>query len=96
MQFTIIARDDTVEGTLEKRLAARVKHLERIHTLKAEGAIIDGGAITDADGKMVGSIMLCEYPDRAALNAYIESEIYYREGVWKDVEVLAFRRVQWR
>ncbi|QND72858.1 YciI family protein [Tardiphaga robiniae] len=96
MQFTIIARDDTAEGTPAKRLAARVEHLERIHALKAEGAVIDGGAIIDPEGKMVGSIVLCEYPDRAALDAYIESEIYYRERVWKDIEVLPFRRVQWR
>ncbi|AYM14772.1 MULTISPECIES: YciI family protein [Agrobacterium] len=96
MQFTIIARDDTAEGTLEKRMAARLEHMERIHEMKADGSIIDGGALIDPDGKMIGSIVLCEFPDRAALDAYIESEIYYRGNVWKDIEVLPFRRVQWR
>lgn len=96
MQFTIIARDDTAEGTLDKRLAARTEHMERIYAMKAEGTIIDGGAITNVEGKMIGSIILCEYPDRSALDAYIKSEIYYREGIWKDIEVLPFRRVQWR
>ncbi|MDI5929717.1 YciI family protein [Rhizobium leguminosarum] len=96
MQFTIIARDDTALGTLERRLAAREEHMERIHAMKTEGTIIDGGALIDADGKMIGSVVLCEYPDREALDAYIESEVYFRKGVWKDITVLPFRRVQWR
>lgn len=96
MQFTIIARDDTAEGTLDKRLGAREKHMERIHAMKAEGTIIDGGALLDDEGRMIGSVVLCEFPDRAGLDDYIQSEIYFTEGVWKDIAVLPFRRVQWR
>lgn len=96
MHFTIIARDDTAAGTLEKRLAAREKHMERIHAMKSEGTILDGGALIDDDGRMIGSVVLCEFPDRAALQAYIDSEIYFTEGVWKDLTILPFKRVQWR
>lgn len=96
MQFTIIARDDTAAGTLERRLAARERHMERIHAMKADGSIIDGGALLDDEGRMIGSVVLCEFPDRAALDAYIASEIYFTDGVWKDIDVLPFRRVQWR
>lgn len=95
MQFTVIARDNTEEGTLERRLANRDQHLERIHALKADGTIIDGGAMLDAAGRMVGSIVLYEVADRAALDALIASEIYYQQGVWKDLEILPFRRVAW-
>ena len=95
MQFTIIARDDTAEGTLDRRLANRAEHLERIHELKAEGVIIDGGAMLDEAGRMIGSIVLCDVPDRAALDALIASEIYYQQGVWKDIDILPFRRVAW-
>ncbi|QDZ11945.1 YciI family protein [Devosia ginsengisoli] len=95
MQFTIIARDDTAEGTLDRRLANRAAHMERIHELKAEGVIIDGGAMLDEAGRMIGSIVLCDVPDRAALDALIASEIYYRQGVWKDIDILPFRRVAW-
>lgn len=96
MQFTIIARDDTAAGTLDKRLAAREKHMEGIHAMKAEGTIIDGGALIDDDGRMIGSVVLCEFPDREALRAYIDSEVYFTEGVWKDLMILPFKRVQWR
>ena len=96
MHFTIIARDDTAPGTLDKRLANRDEHLVRIHAMKADGSIVDGGALLDDDGTMVGSIILCDFPDRAALDAYIQSEVYFRAGIWKDIQVTPFRRVQWR
>ncbi|NTH16586.1 hypothetical protein G6L99_31210 [Agrobacterium rhizogenes] len=96
MQFTIIARDDRATGTLDKRLAARERHMERVHAMKADGTIIDGGALLDDEGRMVGSVVLCEFPDKAALDTYMQSEIYFRDGVWKDIEILPFRRVQWR
>ncbi|WNJ88037.1 hypothetical protein [Bosea sp. 685] len=45
---------------------------------------------------MIGSIVLCDFPDRAALDAYLASEIYAREGVWDDMEIVPFRRVAWK
>lgn len=96
MHFALICRDSKEADTLEKRRAVRDEHLERIHAMKAEGTIVDGGAILDEAGNMAGSIVLCDFPDRAALDAYLESEIYARKGVWKDIEILPFKRVAWR
>ena len=96
MHFAIIARDDTASGTLQKRLDARDAHLELVHAMKAEGAIIDGGAILNENGDMIGSVVSCDFPDRAALDAYLHEEIYVHEGVWKDIEILPLKRVDWR
>ncbi|WMT91899.1 YciI family protein [Pelagibacterium sp. H642] len=96
MYFAIIARDNTEPGTLEKRLANRDAHLEKIHAMKAEGSIIDGGAMLNDDGDMVGSIVLCHFPDRAALDAYLAEEIYATQRVWGDIEIVPFRRVSWK
>ncbi|GLQ12062.1 hypothetical protein GCM10007913_39940 [Devosia yakushimensis] len=96
MYFTIIARDSTQPGSLEKRLANRDSHLEKIHAMKAEGTIVDGGAMLDDAGNMVGSIVLCEFPDRAGLDAYLAEEVYATQGVWGDIEIVPFRRVAWR
>jgi uncharacterized protein YciI len=96
MQFVVLARDSAHPGTLDKRMAARPAHLEVIHQMKADGSVLDGGALLDAEGKMVGSIILCEFPDRAALDAYIASEIYKRDEVWGDIQILPFRRVPWQ
>lgn len=97
MHFAIIARDSKAADTLARRLAARDEHLEGIHRMKAEGTIVDGGAMLSEDGTtMIGSIVLCDFPDRAALDAYLASEIYAREGVWDDMEIVPFRRVAWK
>lgn len=93
MHFTLICRD--APGALEKRLAARDEHLEKIHELKAAGSIIDGGALLDDEDTMIGSIVMCSFPDRAGLDAYLESEIYIRAGVWEDIQILPMKRVRW-
>lgn len=93
MQFALICRD--APDAPEKRLRARDEHLQDIHAMKADGRIIDGGAMLNEAGDMVGSVVLCDFADRAALDAYLTHEIYAREGVWSDIEVLPFKRVNW-
>lgn len=95
MQFTIIARDELGEDALARRLDARSEHMEGIRQLKLEGRILDGGALLDDQGRMNGSVVLCDFPDRAALDAYLAREPYVRKRVWSDVQILAFRRVDW-
>ncbi|MET3414858.1 YciI family protein [Methylobacterium sp. 1030] len=93
MQFVIVARD--APNALEHRLAARGTHMEGIRARKQVGEIIDGGAILDEDGRMVGSIVMCEFPDRAGLDAYLADEIYARQRVWDDIQIYPFHRVDW-
>ncbi|WIY52579.1 YciI family protein [Devosia sp. YIM 151766] len=96
MYFAIIARDNTAPGTLDKRLANREAHLEKIHAMKAEGTIVDGGAMLDEADNMVGSIVLCEFPDRSGLDAYLAEEVYASQQVWGDIEIVPFHRVAWK
>ena len=93
MQFILICRDRP--GALPDRLAARERHMKDVRRLKAEGRILDGGAILDGEGNMCGSVVLCDFTDRNALDAYLAEEVYMREGIWEQVEVLPFRRVAW-
>lgn len=93
MQFALIARDNP--DALEKRLAARTRHMEGVRRGKREGWIVDGGAILNERGEMAGSAMLLEFPDRAALDAYLAAEVYQTEGVWGEVVIHEMRRVDW-
>lgn len=93
MQFALICRD--APDALERRLAVRAEHLDGVHRLKRESTILDGGAILDDDGRMIGSVVLCEFPNRAALDVWLLTEPFMCEGVWEHVEVLRFRRVDW-
>ena len=93
MDFALICRD--APGALEKRLAARPEHMAGLKIGKADGTIVDGGAILDAEGNMAGSVVLCRFPDRAALDEYLSREVYARGGVWGDIEVVEMRFVDW-
>ena len=39
------------------------------------------------DKKIKGSVLVMEFPSRAALDAYLETEPYVTEHVWERVEV---------
>jgi uncharacterized protein YciI len=95
MQFTIIARDAPGEEAHARRLDTRAEHMAGIKRLKIEGRILDGGALLDDSGRMSGSVVLCDFENRAALDAYLASEPYMRTQVWSDVQILTFRRVDW-
>jgi uncharacterized protein len=40
---------------------------------------------------MVGSVLLVDFPDRAALDAWIQADPYVTGGVWAEIEVAPFR-----
>lgn len=93
MQFALICRDGT--DALGRRLSARTEHLASVKRLKQQGNIIDGGAILDDVGRMVGSVVLCDFPNKEALDAWLLTEPFVREGVWEQIEILEFQRVNW-
>ena len=83
MQFVITAYDG--EGMLEKRMEVRPDHLANMSKIK--GKVLCAGGLLDEEGKMKGSVLVLEFPDRAGLDEYLESEPYIREKVWEKVEV---------
>jgi len=48
--------------------------------------IVAGGLLDDA-GKMKGSALVMEFPNRAALDEYLASEPYVVEGVWQKIDI---------
>ena len=49
--------------------------------------IIAAGGLLDEDGKMKGSALVMEFPDRDALDKYLENEPYVIEGVWQKIDI---------
>jgi len=87
MQFLVTGTDGTDEGALERRLGAREAHLKGVEAASAKGEHLYGAALLDDNGNMIGSFLVVEYPDRAALDAWLEKEPYILEHVWEKVEV---------
>lgn len=83
MQFIIKAYDG--EGMLDKRMEVRPRHLEGMAKLGPQ--VICAGGLLDDEGKMKGSALVMEFPDRAALDEYLSNEPYVVEGVWQRIEV---------
>jgi uncharacterized protein YciI len=91
MQYVILAKDGTDEGAPERRRRVRPTHLTSIQPLVDDGHVLVGGAILSEAGEMVGSMLLVEFPDRGALDAWITADPYVTEGVWREIEVSPFR-----
>ncbi|MBM3420661.1 MAG: hypothetical protein FJY11_05950 [Bacteroidetes bacterium] len=91
MQFVLIAYDGTDGKALERRMNARPMHLERVKELKDEGRFVFGGAILDDDEKMVGSVVVYDFPGWQEVEDYLETEPYVAGGVWKKIEIKKFR-----
>ena len=66
-------------------MAVRPRHLEGMKALGRQ--IIAAGGLLDEDGKMKGSALVMEFPDRDALDKYLENEPYVIEGVWQKIDI---------
>jgi uncharacterized protein len=91
MEFLLVAFDGTDSGALERRMKVREDHLNKIGLLKKSGNFKCGGAILDDGGKMIGSMIVYDYPDRQSLDASLQNEPYFTEGIWEKVEIRPFR-----
>ena len=91
MQFILIAYDGTDPQALDRRLMVREEHLMKIRQLKKAGEFLFGGAILDESGKMTGSTIVYEFPDRHSLDESLKNEPYIKGGVWETIEIKPFR-----
>ena len=91
MQFLLVAYDGTDPEALERRMKVRPDHLEKIAILKKKGNFLLGGAILDENEKMIGSMIVYEFPNRSALDENLENEPYITGGVWQKIEIRPYR-----
>ena len=91
MEFLVIAYDGTDHDALERRMAVREVHLKNARRLVAAGHIVEGGAILDEAGQMIGSAVIVDFPSREALDDWLNTEPYIIHGVWQTIEIKPFR-----
>jgi len=93
MQFLLTAYDGKDSEALERRMAVREKHLEKVKILKERGELLFGGAILNDEGNMIGSAVVYEFPDRNALDKMLLDEPYCTNDVWKEINIQPFRGI---
>lgn len=97
MLYAIIATD--VANSLEKRLAARPEHLERLQQLKAEGRVVLAGPHPAVDSNdpgaagFSGSLIVAEFDSLTAAQAWAEADPFVVAGVYANVVVKPFKQV---
>ena len=90
MQFLLIAYDGKDSEAEARRFAARPAHLQNIEKLHKEGTHLLGGAILD-EGKMIGSMVVVDYPSQEILESeWLASEPYVTGNVWQKIEIQPF------
>lgn len=84
------------EGTLEKRLAIRPQHIERLQKLDDEGRLIAAGAHpvdpNNSQAGFIGSTIIVEFDSREALDAWIQEEPFLIEGIYANIDVKPFNK----
>ncbi|EST16367.1 YCII-related domain protein [Pseudomonas putida S610] len=97
MLYAIIASD--VANSLEKRLAARPAHIERLQQLKAEGRVVLAGPHPAIDSNdpgeagFSGSLIVAEFDSLSAAQAWADADPYIAAGVYDQVVVKPFKQV---
>jgi uncharacterized protein YciI len=91
MQFLLLAYDGMDNLALQRRLKVREEHLKNISLLKSAGEFLIGGAILDESGKMIGSMIVYDFPDLQTLEKRLIDEPYITGGVWEKIEIKPFR-----
>jgi uncharacterized protein YciI len=81
MNFVVLGRD--VPGGAPRR-RQRAAHLSYISG--RQDLIVYAGPLLD-DGRMIGSLFVFDVADRAALDAHLADDPYFREGVFESVEI---------
>ena len=97
MLYTILAED--FPGALEKRLASRPAHVERLKALAADGRLVLAGPHPAIDAEdpgpagFSGSLIVAEFASREAAIAWATEDPYAKAGVYARVSVKPFRKV---
>ena len=88
MQFIVIAYDGTDEHALERRMAVREAHLKAAKELYETGKWLYAAGILNDEGQMVGSMIICDFESREAMDdEWLKHEPYILGDVWKSIIV---------
>lgn len=87
MQFIVTGYDGKDDKALERRLAARDEHVKLIDIMKKEKKFLYAAALLDENEKMIGSMIVVDFPTREALDEWLKIEPYVKGDVWKEIDI---------
>ena len=97
MLYSIVATD--TDNSLEKRLANRPDHVQRLQTLRDAGLLILAGPFPALDNVdpgpagFTGSLIVAEFESLEAAQNWADADPYITAGVYASVSVKPFKKV---
>ena len=97
MLYAIISED--VENSLEKRLATRPAHLQRLEDLQNQGRLVLAGPHPAVDAEnpgeagFTGSLIIAEFDSLQLARQWANADPYLEAGVYAAVIVKPFKQV---
>ena len=88
-----------VAHSLDKRMAVRSKHLERLEALQREGRLLLAGPLPAVDSNdpgpagFTGSLIIAEFESLEDAQSWANADPYVEARVYADVNVKPFRKV---
>lgn len=89
MLFLVIGLDR--EGAEDRRARQRIPHLEFIGP--RQNHVRFGGPILTEDDRMIGSVMILDFPSREALDAHMAADPYFNSDLYEAVIVRRTRQI---
>ena len=97
MLYAILSVD--IAASLEKRMAARPAHLQRLQDLQDEGRLVIAGphpaidSNTPGDAGFTGSLVIAEFTSLETAKSWADADPYMAAGVYANVSVKPFKQV---
>lgn len=97
MWYAIMGED--APASLDKRMASRPAHLERLNALQAEGRLLLAGpfpaidSIDPGPAGFSGSLIVAEFDSLETAQAWADADPYVAAGVYARVGVKPFKKV---
>ena len=97
MYYAIIATD--ISNSLEKRLAARPAHVQRLEALRDDGRLLIAGPHPAIDSEdpgeegFSGSLIVAEFSSLADAEQWAADDPYQHAGVYSHITIKPFKRV---
>ncbi|MQX36089.1 YciI family protein [Roseospira navarrensis] len=90
MLFAVYCLDKP--NSKDLRLSTRAAHLE--HAKAHTDSIRLGGPLLTDDGEgMVGSLLILDMPDKAAVEAFVRDDPYFQAGLFEAVLIRPFKQI---
>ena len=88
MYFAIYVLDKP--GQLAQRVAFREMHRQRLRQFELENRLLLAGPLYQENGEPMGSLVVAEFESLEAARAWVEEDVYAREGVYGEADIRPF------